>query len=253
MKQFKMKNVLFFVGIAAVAAVLTMVFLALRPEKTAPGSLASESINNMVKVEGGTFMMGSDSGRPCEKPAHKVTVNGFYMDQTEVTQEDYERVMGNNPSLFKGCPECPVEQVSWQDANDYCAKVNKRLPTEAEWEYACRAGSLTKYYWGDTINGDYAWYSDNAERKTHPIGQKKPNRLGLYDMSGNVYEWCSDWFDENSYSKNPPQNKNVTHEGGSRIIRGGSWNNNSDGLPCVPRGWDIPDAQNNNVGFRCAR
>jgi formylglycine-generating enzyme len=253
MKQLKLKKALFFVGITVVAGVLAMVFLAVRSGKHTRGFLASESKYGMVKIEGGTFMMGSDIGQPCEKPAHKVTISGFYLDQTEVTQEDYLRVMGNNPSLFKDCPKCPVEQISWQNAHDYCAKVNKRLLTEAEWEYACRAGSLTKYYWGDTINGEYAWYSDNAKRMTHPVGQKKPSKFGLYDMSGNVYEWCSDWFDENFYSKNPPRNKNLAPEGISRVIRGGAWNNNEDGLPCAHRGWDIPSAENSNVGFRCAR
>jgi formylglycine-generating enzyme len=235
-------------------ALLTMELPAAKqPEKTTPASFAMDSIIDMVKIEGGSFVMGSDSGRPDEKPAHRVTVAGFYLDKTEVTQEAFERVMGKTPSLFKGCPNCPVEQVSWQDAHDYCAKVNKRLPAEAEWEFACRAGGKSAYAWGDTVNGDNAWYSDNAGRKTHPVGQKKPNGFGLCDMSGNVYEWCFDWFIDYASLKNLPQKKGVANEGDSRVMRGGSWNNNVDGVSCTSRGWDIPDAATNNVGFRCAR
>jgi formylglycine-generating enzyme len=254
MKQLNctLKKILSLAGIMAMAAGGTFV-LAAQPGKTTPAPAVLVPLSDMVLIEGATFVMGSDSGRTVEKPAHSVTISRFYMDKTEVTQEDYERVMGNNPSLFKGCPKCPVEQVSWQDASDYCAKIKKGLPTEAQWEYACRAQGSTAYYWGDTMNDAYAWYSDNAGRKTHPVGQKKPNAFGLYDMSGNVYEWCNDWFDENYYSKTPTQNPKGPREGQSRVFRGGSWNNNRDGVGSAMRGWDKPDAYVNNVGFRCAK
>jgi eukaryotic-like serine/threonine-protein kinase len=134
----------------------------------------------------------------------------------EVTQGEYERVMGTNPSHFKGDPRLPVETVSWQDAMTFCERLSAlpaersagrvyRLPTEAEWEYACRAGSTTIYSFGDSEGslGDYAWYDSNSGSKTHPVGQKRPNAWGLYDMHGNVWEWCSDWYDGSYYASSP--------------------------------------------------
>ena len=160
---------------------------------------------------------------------------------------------GSNPSAFGECPKCPVEQVSWRDAKSYCEKVGKRLPTEAEWEYACRAGGAAKYYWGDAMNGEYAWYYENAGRKTHPAGQRKPNKFRLYDMSGNVYEWCDDRFVENFDGKNPVRSPDGPAEGERRVYRGGSWNNHRDGQGCAVRVWDTPEGINTDVGFRCAR
>jgi formylglycine-generating enzyme required for sulfatase activity len=223
---------------------------------------------NMVWIEGGTFMMGSENGENTEKPAHKVTVNGFYMDKTDVTQEEYNSVMRNNPSHFKDCPECPVEEISWDEAKKYCEKVNKRLPTEAEWEYACKAGSTTKYYWGNEMNGEYAWYEANSEKMTHPVGQKKPNSFGLYDMIGNVREWCNDWYDENYYSNSPLQNpKGPMQKPKSpmqnpkgpiedtyhyRVLRGGYWNGR-DNMRCACRDGYLPAYRNDGVGFRCVQ
>jgi formylglycine-generating enzyme required for sulfatase activity len=128
------------------------------------------------------------------------------MDATEVTQAEYRKVMGKNPSHFSGCDDCPVEQVSWNKANEYAKKVGKRLPTEAEWEYAARGGNKSKGYRYSGSNGIDAvgWYDDNSSGKTHPVAQKQPNELGLYDMSGNVWEWCSDWY--GSYSSSPQNN-----------------------------------------------
>ena len=207
----------------------------------------------MVWIEGGTFMMGSNDGSSDEKPVHQVTMSGFYMDKTEVTQAEYERVMGTNPSNFKGCPTCPVEKVSWHDAKAYCEKVGKRLPTEAEWEYAARAGTTTTYYWGNGSPDAYAWYNGNSGSKTHAVGQEQPNTWGLYDMSGNVWEWCSDWYDENYYSNSPSQNPQGASSGKSRVLRGGSWSCIGNYLRCAARGGDVPDARDSGGGFRCVR
>lgn len=145
---------------------------------------------DMVYVAGGTFQMGSNSDDDDEKPVHTVTVSSFYMDKTEVTQAEYRKVMGINPSSLSGCDDCPVEQVNWYDANEYAKKVGKRLPTEAEWEYAARGGNKSKGYTysGSNSISSVGWYGDNSGYKTHPVAQKQPNELGLYDMSGNVYE-----------------------------------------------------------------
>ena len=163
---------------------------------------AGNSIGIRLKLlPAGTFWMGEDLD------AHKVTLTQpFYLGVYEVTQEQYERVMGKNPSNFKG-PQNPVEKVSWDDAVEFCRKLSElpeekaagriyRLPTEAEWEYACRAGTTTKYSFGDSESelGEYGWFDKNSDRKTHPVGQKQPNKWGLYDMHGNVWEWCSDWY-----------------------------------------------------------
>jgi formylglycine-generating enzyme required for sulfatase activity len=149
----------------------------------------------MVILPAGSFMMGSDED-DTEKPKHQVALKQFAISKYPVTQEQYQAVMGNNPSRFKDNPKNPVEQVNWHDAQAFCQKLNQktlkkyRLPSEAEWEYACRAGTQTGYYFGDDEKqlGEYAWYQDNSGSKTHPIGQKKPNNWGLYDMSGNVWE-----------------------------------------------------------------
>ena len=183
--------------------------------KTPPG---------MVYVAGGTFQMGSDEDSD-EKPIHTVTVSSFFMDKTEVTQAQYKKVMGKNPSKFSGCDDCPVENVSWHDANEYAKKVGKRLPTEAEWEYAARGGSTGSptTYAGSNDLGAVGWYSGNSGRKTHPVGQKDPNELGLYDMSGNVWEWCADWYDGSYYKQSPKNDPQGPNSGSNRVLRGGGW------------------------------
>jgi hypothetical protein len=179
----------------------------------------------MVYVAGGTFQMGSNSGGDDEKPIHTVTVSSFFMDKTEVTQAEYRKVMGKNPSRFSGCDDCPVEKVSWHDANAYAQKVGKRLPSEAEWEYVARGGNKNKgyTYGGSNDLNAVGWYSNNSGSKTHPVAQKQPNELGLYDMSGNVWEWCSDWYSDSYYRSSPKNDPQGPNSGSSRVLRGGSW------------------------------
>jgi formylglycine-generating enzyme required for sulfatase activity len=204
----------------------------------------------MVFVPGGTFQMGSNSGGDDEKPVHTVTVSSFYMDKTEVTQAEYRKVMGKNPSRFSGCDDCPVEKVSWDDANAYAQKVGKRLPTEAEWEYAARGGNKSKGYTYSGGNGLDAvgWYEDNSGSKTHPVAQKQPNELGLFDMSGNVWEWCSDWYDKGyytavhrNYSDSPQTDPQGPNSGDYRVLRGGSWGSLVSGCRVANRGRYYPD------------
>ena len=206
----------------------------------------------MVYVAGGTFQMGSNNGESDEKPIHTVTVSSFYMDQTEVTQAEYRKVMGKNPSSFSGCDACPVEQVRWYDANEYAKKVGKRLPTEAEWEYAARGGNKSKgYTYSGSNNPDAAgWYDNNSRSKTHPVAQKQPNELGLYDMSGNVWEWCSDWYDKGYYSGSPQTDPQGSNSGEDRVLRGGSWNNNDNSCQVANRSGSNPDYRSSYRGFR---
>jgi len=207
--------------------------------------------DGMVYVAGGTFQMGSNSDSD-EKPIHTVTISGFFMDKTEVTQAEYRKVMGKNPSKFSGCDDCPVENVSWHDANEYAKKVGKRLPTEAEWEYAARGGNKSKGYRYSGSNGIDAvgWYYDNSDDKTHPVAQKQPNELGLYDMSGNVWEWCSDWYGEESYSSSPQNNPQGPSSSIYRVHRGGCWFLNADGCRVASRSWDNPINWYHPLGFR---
>ena len=188
----------------------------------------------MVGVEGGTFTMGATSEQGTsdpyddEYPTHSVTLSDFAIGETEVTQELWQAVMGSNPSSFSGT-NLPVEEVSWNDCQTFITKLNQltgknfRLPTEAEWEYAARGGNKSKgyKYAGSNTLSDVAWYGDNSSSKTHPVQQKQANELGLYDMSGNVYEWCQDWF--GGYSSSAQTNPTGPVSGSYRVGRGGSW------------------------------
>lgn len=190
-------------------------------------------INNMVYVSSGTFTMGgtSEQGSDAyddEKPTHNVTLSSYYICKYEVTQALWRAVMGSNPSDFKG-DNLPVECVSWNDCQTFINRLNSytgrnfRLPTEAEWEFAARGGNYSRHYKysGSNYIGDVAWYDDNSGNRTHPVGTKQPNELGLYDMSGNVYEWCSDWYGSySSYSQSDPTGPN---SGSGRVFRGGNW------------------------------
>ena len=206
--------------------------------------------DGMVYVAGGTFQMGSNSESD-EKPVHTVTISGFFMDKTEVTQAEYRKVMGKNPSNFSGCDDCPVEQVSWYGAVAYAKKVGKRLPTEAEWEYAARGGNKSKgYRYSGSNNLDaVAWSRVNSgHNKTHPVAEKQPNELGLYDMSGNVWEWCSDWY--GSYSSSPQNNPQGPSSGSYRVLRGGCWYNYDYVCRVANRGGSNPDNRYYYYGFR---
>jgi formylglycine-generating enzyme required for sulfatase activity len=200
--------------------------------------------------------MGSDKHNN-EKPVHRVTIReGFYMGKYEITQAQWQQVIGNNPSNFKGCDQCPVEEVSWNDAHDFIKKLNAmndgytyRLPSEAEWEYACRAGTINDYA-GDLDS--LAWYRKNSDGKTHPVGQKQANAFGLYDMHGNVEEWCEDYWHEFYYRA--PIDGSVWLTGGesnSRVLRGGSWRCIDDLLRSADRhGRAGPIAHSSDVGLR---
>ena len=220
-------------------------------------------MNNMVYVEGGTFTMGATSEQGSdaysdEKPAHQVTLSSFSIGKYEVTQEEWQAVMGNNPSMFKGA-RLPVEKVSWADCQKFIKKLNEltgkkfRLPTEAEWEYAARGGKHSKgYKYAGSNNLDsIAWNKENSGGKTHKVGQKKPNELGLYDMSGNVFEWCNDWHGPygNSFSYTNPQG---AYSGTERIERGGDYSNNTTfcRVSCRPK--RVPDTRWQIIGFRLA-
>lgn len=187
----------------------------------------------MVGVEGGTFTMGATSEQGTsdpyddEYPTHSVTLSNFSIGETEVTQELWQAVMGSNPSYFKGSNK-PVEYVSWNDCQTFISRLNSltgknfRLPTEAEWEYAARGGNKSRgyKYAGSNTLSDVAWYSDNSSSTTHDVKGKQPNELGLYDMSGNVYEWCQDWF--GTYSSSAQTNPTGPASGSYRVLRGGS-------------------------------
>ena len=225
-------------------------------------TLPNQVTLEMVVIPTGRFLMGS----PCqnENPQHIVKVNSFAIGKYPVTQAQYQSVMGINPSYFQGNPQYPVESVSWDDTQAFCQKLSQitsktyRLPTEAEWEYACRAGTTTRYYFGDDANqlGDYAWYDGNSQKTTHPVGQKKPNAWGLYDMSGNVWEWCEDdWHD--NYIGAPTDGstwvlKNNNRFQSRKCLRGGSWFNLPIDCRSASRIRFDPDYVNNLLGFRVA-
>ena len=213
----------------------------------------------MVVVDGGTFKMGSETGDSDEKPIHEVKLNSFSIGQTEVTQELWEAVMGTNPSNWKGL-KLPVEKVSWNDCQTFITKLNSltgqqfRLPTEAEWEYAARGGNQSKgytYSGSDNIE-DVAWYTSNSGSKTHEVATKAPNELGIYDMSGNVWEWCQDWYSSSYYSSSLINNPTGPDSGSDRVLRGGCWNNNATNCRCAFRNSNSPGYANNDLGFRLA-
>ena len=214
---------------------------------------------NMIKVEDGTFTMGatSEMTEPWddEKPTHKVTLSSYYIGETEVTQALWKAVMGSNPSFFKG-DDLPVEEVSWDDCQDFILKLNSitkrsfRLPTEAEWEFAARGGNKSKHtqYSGSGNIGEVAWYDGNSGSKTHPVKTKKANELGIYDMSGNVWEWCQDWY--GSYSNCAQDNPTGPNSGTRRVDRGGSWGYSAGFCRSSDRNCSTPDFSYDFLGLR---
>jgi formylglycine-generating enzyme required for sulfatase activity len=228
----------------------------------------------LVLIPKGTFVMGSpesEEGRQMDETQHEVTISkDYYLGVTEVTQGQYQKVMGNNPSYFQkrvigksDSSMYPVEQVSWEDAVEFCKKLSDlpeekkavrvyRLPTEAEWEYACRAGSKAAYSFGANSEslGDYAWFVDDFRIQIHPVGEKKANAWGLYDMHGNVWEWCSDWYGE--YPKSAVSDPVGPKEGLIRVNRGGSWDDKAAVCRSAFRLGRVPSFRNGDLGFRVA-
>lgn len=210
----------------------------------------------MVHIPGGEFMMGSDSDLASndEKPVHRVWVSSFDIGKYPLTQGQWVAVMGSNPSMFKKGENYPVENVSWEDCQEFIKKLNRmtgetyRLPTEAEWEYAARGGSTNDRY-GDVE--DIAWYDNNSEGSTHPVGEKRANAYGLYDCLGNVWEWCQNWYGD--YKTSCVSEASGPSSGDGRISRGGSWDDNIGDCRASSRGLGDPGIRINYLGFRLAR
>ena len=225
------------------------------------GSANSASDINMVYVKGGCYQMGDTfgDGSDDEKPVHKVCIDDFYIGKYLVTQAQWQEVMGANPSNFKDCGgNCPVEQVLWEDTQKFINKLKEitgkkyRLPSEAEWEYAARSRGKFEKYSGRNHAASVAWYAGNSGGRTHPVGTKSPNGLGIYDMSGNVWEWVQDWYGETYYEKSPRNNPQGPASGPYHVFRGGSWLGNAWYVRSAYRGRPIPTYRNSHYGLRLA-
>ncbi len=250
------------------------------PAKALPRTTTQTGIT-MVRIPAGTFTMGDAGGEDDEKPAHAVTLQPFYMDIHEVTQESFQALMGKNPAKFKEAGR-PVERVSWVSAAQYCnmrslregfkpcydadtltcdfSADGYRLPTEAEWEYACRAQTETAYSFGAGAAElqDHAWYKKNAGGTTHPVGQKAPNPWSLHDMHGNVWEWCHDYYSGTAYESHEARDPGGPTQGEERVLRGGSWQSTPESCRSAVRYSETPafaDAcfGTEAYGFRCVR
>jgi formylglycine-generating enzyme required for sulfatase activity len=213
----------------------------------------------LKRIEPGSFMMGSDKGERDEMPVRQVSITKpFYIGVSEVTQEQYEKVMGTNPSSFVE-PNRPVENVSWEDARAFCRKLSAmekaeyRLPTEAEWEFACRAGTQTVFYWGDNFDTSYFWCAYRAGNGSRPVGTAKPNPWGLHDMSGNVWEWCEDWYAESGYAPSDTTDPTGPKSGSRRVVRGGSWAGTPEDCRSANRLGYAPDGRLYTIGFRVCK
>ncbi len=213
-----------------------------------------------ILIPAGEFDMGSPRSEEArendEEPVRRINITKpFYIGRYEVTQAQWKAVMGYTQSHFKGL-DLPVDGIRWAHAVDFCIRLSERefesfrLPTEAEWEYACRAGNVTSFSFGDvpSLLTQYAWFNSNSDHTTHPVGQKAPNAFGLYDMHGNVWEWCSDWYDK--YSADSVIDPKGPPDGSSRTLRGGSWFCTPGPCRSGNRGWNTPDTRDDDVGFR---
>jgi formylglycine-generating enzyme required for sulfatase activity len=259
-----------------------------RPQPDAPLSPPSAAATaggiEMIALPGGWFEMGSADEDETDQKLHKVYVSAFYLDKTPVTQQEYERLIGKNPSHWQG-PTNPVDQIRWREAAAYCNARSKaeglqpaydaetwecnfaadgyRLPTEAEYEYALRAGSKSEYYFGDSVAelGRHAWFKENSPRGTHPVGEKPPNAFGLCDMIGNVWEWCQDRYQEDYYRHSPERDPRGPEKGENRVVRGGCWNSRPTDCRSAYRNYEMPAYTDicfakdihGQIGFRCAR
>ena len=251
------------------------------PAAAPPQTVKTAGGIEMVRLPAGVFTLGDDRGKPDETPAHKVWIDAILMDAHEVTQEDYGKLILGNPSHFKG-PDRPMEQISWAKAAVYCNARSKaeglapcydedtaechfaaggyRLPTEAEWEYACRAGGAGAYAFGNDASRlrDFAWFTDNGAKATHPVAKKKPNAWGLFDMHGNVAEWCNDVYAEDYYQASPDRNPRGPATGKRYVLRGGAWNSSAQACRAAYRVAENPGFQDacfalDAIGFRCVR
>ncbi len=237
----------------------------LSPEDREKVKLAPEG---MVFIKGGCFIMGNNYAQEDEYPEHQVCVDDFYLDKYEVTQERWQKVMKFNPSRFPN-KDHPLEQVNYYEVRKFVEKSGGqcRRPTEAEWEYAARGEVDTRYYWGNMMEDDYAWYEDNSAATTHPVGEKKPNQYGLHDMMGNVWEWTDDWYKE-IYDADENKNPRGPASGKYKVIRGGAFDSSGGALRATNRTWIHPKNRVfpkvtsygqvineifNYIGFRCAK
>jgi len=240
------------------------------PPEPATGAPAQRTFTNgigmsFMLIPAGSFTMGSptsEPGRDTDEQQHPVTISKpFYLQTTEVTQKQWTQVMGNNPAYFKDCgDDCPVEWVSWDDAQEFIRRLNQkeggkgyRLPSEAQWEYACRAGSTGSFCFGDEEAklGEYAWYYGNSGSKPHPVGKKKPNAFGLYDMHGNVFEWCQDRYGD--YPTSQVTDPTGPKTGEFSVLRGGAWSPLARSLRSAFRHSYTPRFRGPGSGFRVAR
>ena len=285
-----MSRVKLFGRILGCAAVLAIAFSSacrkIEPEAPdeAPAVGQTTPGVEMALIPGGWFEMGSPEDREIDEPLHKVYVSPFYVDKHEVTQAEYERVMGTNPSRWKG-EKNPVEQIRWANAAEYCNARSRleglqpaydlttwecdfeadgyRLPTEAEWEYAARAGTKTEYFFGQGPSKlkQYAWFKENCTRRPRPVAQREPNGWGLYDVYGNVWEWCNDFYQEDYYRQSAEKDPRGPAAGDNRVVRGGCWNSRPDECRSAYRNYEDPGYTDvcfgkdihGFVGFRCVR
>jgi formylglycine-generating enzyme required for sulfatase activity len=275
------------IGYATVCLLLTLAAVSCRQggptaeKRPAPEIVTTKGGVQMVRIPAGRFVMGSANGKEDESPVREVAIDAFLMDRYEMTQANYAQHVPVNGSHFKG-PDRPVEMIGWGDAALFCNKRSRaeglepcyneetaecnfaangyRLPTEAEWEYACRAGTTSDYSFGHDSRAlsQYAWYADNSDKQTNPVGKKKPNAWGLYDMIGNVAEWCNDVYQSDSYQAGPERNPRGPKDGEQRLLRGGAWNSKAAACRSASRVGEAPGFQDacfarDAIGFRCVR
>lgn len=249
--------------LASTDSVLTSVVQSQTSTNTASDKLKYQE--KVIWIFPGSYSMGSQykTGDVDELPTHRVELGGFFIDRFEVTRSEFEKVMGFNPVPSRGCENCPVTNVTWQEANDYCKKLGKRLPTEAEWEYACRGSTNSPFYTGVTLSAEQANFNGQQpfggspagkfNGKVVPVGDYPPNAWNLHDMYGNVAEWCSDWYDVAYYGNSPEKNPPGPASGTLKVVRGGSWSSTGADVRSANRIAYNPGLRLNTIGFRCVK